>query len=256
MEDRENGAGTSLLQEYPFGNFECRGIKLSGPGTFSWFRNGEAFAFPPGMTRLAPCYTTEQFLGLPDTGTACGDKRMATPGIESGSLDGYRERQQLRVIPAAIAKASPPSLPTASLAYRHAERQQLGMPPTTLATTDVNILPGSLGRSIVHDAVSVLLLPVKAERPRITVQWLCIGNRIRCEYVARSGPLFRSLAFCFEDLSWQYDFACVIPFAYRQMLNNSAPTCLLAIILSRRTGGLPGPNIVLRNGAGFTVAPP
>ena len=74
MEDRENGAGTSLLQEYPFGNFECRGIKLSGPGTFSWFRNGEAFAFPPGMTRLAPCYTTEQFLGLPDTGTACGDK--------------------------------------------------------------------------------------------------------------------------------------------------------------------------------------
>jgi len=27
---------------------------------------------------------------------------MATPGIESGSLDGYRERQQLGVIPAAI----------------------------------------------------------------------------------------------------------------------------------------------------------
>jgi hypothetical protein len=48
----------SLLQEYPFGNFECRGIKLSGPGTFSWFRNGEIFAFTPGLTRLAPCYTT------------------------------------------------------------------------------------------------------------------------------------------------------------------------------------------------------
>ena len=48
----------SMQQEYPFGYFQCRGIKLNGPGTFTWFTNGEVFVFTPDLTRLAPCYST------------------------------------------------------------------------------------------------------------------------------------------------------------------------------------------------------
>jgi len=43
---------------YPFHNFQCRGIQLTGPGSFTWFNSGQGFVSVPGLTPRAPCYGT------------------------------------------------------------------------------------------------------------------------------------------------------------------------------------------------------
>ena len=56
----------SAQAEYPFYNFQCRGIHMSGPGTFTWFNSGGGSILPwPNSTSVMLC-------NLPHHGTGPG----------------------------------------------------------------------------------------------------------------------------------------------------------------------------------------